>query len=231
MSVTSEVWAQAKQKLCPLGDDRPDIPMFAAPGDWQPTLGEFKKALSRLKTGKAQDLGGWSSELLQHSLHTPYLRDLGHKWVVQMAVATHLHARRSELLHATKLVALDKGGGQLRPICVSTIWVKLISYLLLPKARECLDPHLQGRQFGVGTSQGATAMIMHVKAHLAQFPEHVAVQLDFKNAFCTLHRQTCLEVVATLLGSQPAWFQAVSNMLTRPHASITPGGRGSFLHL
>ena len=192
MSVTSEVWAQAKQKLCPLGDDRPDLPMFATPGDWQPTLGEFKKALSRLKTGKAQDLGGWSSELLQHSLQTPYLRDLGHKWVINMAVATNLHAKRSELLHATKLVALDKGGGQLGPICVSTIWVKLISYLLLPKARECLDPHLQGRQFGVGTSQGATAMIMHVKAHLARFPEHVAVQLDFKNAFCTLHRQTCL---------------------------------------
>ena len=145
-----------------------------------------------------------------------------------MAVATNLHARRSELLHATKLVALDKGGGQLRPICVSTIWVKLISYLLLPKARECLDPHLQGRQFGVGTSQGATAMIMHIKAHLARFQEHVAVQLDFKNAFCTLHRQTCLEVVSGLLGSQPAWFQAISNMLTRPTHLLPPGEGEAF---
>ena len=45
MSVTSEVWTQAKEKLCPLGDDRPDPPMFATPGDWQPTLGEFKKGL------------------------------------------------------------------------------------------------------------------------------------------------------------------------------------------
>ena len=54
MSVTSEVWTQAKEKLCPLGDDRPDLPMFATPGDWQPTLGEFKKALSKLKTGKAK---------------------------------------------------------------------------------------------------------------------------------------------------------------------------------
>ena len=80
------------------------------PGDWQPTLGEFEKALSKLKTGKAQDLGGWSSELLQHSIRTPYLRDLGHKWIISMAVATNLHARGSELLHATKLVALDKGG-------------------------------------------------------------------------------------------------------------------------
>ena len=223
MGITSEVWMQAKEKLCPLGDDRPDLPMFATPGDWQPTLGEFKKAVSRLKTGKALDLGGWSSELLQHSMNTPHLRDLGHQWVVHMAVATNLHARRAEMMHATKLVALDKGGGQLRPICVSTIWVKLISYLLLPKARECLDPHLQGHQFGVGTSQGATAMIMHIKAHLARFQEHVAVQLDFKNAFCTLHRQTCLEVVSGLLGSQPAWFQAVSNMLTRPTHLLPPG--------
>ena len=111
MSITSDVWMQAKTKLCPLGDDRPDLPMFATPGDWQPTLGEFKKALSRLKTGKAFDLGGWSSELLQHTMHNPHLRDLGHKWVINMAVATNLHARRSELLHATKLVALDKGGG------------------------------------------------------------------------------------------------------------------------
>ena len=116
----------------------------------------------------------------------------------------------------------------MRPICVSTIWVKLISYLLLPKARECLDPHLQGRQFGVGTSQGATAMIMHIKAHLARFQEHVAVQLDFKNAFCTLHRQTCLEVVSGLLGSQPAWFQAVSNMLTRPTHLLPPGEGEAF---
>ena len=122
MSITSEVWMQAKAKLCPLQDDRPDLPMFATPGDWQPSLGEFKKALSKLKSGKALDLGGWSSELLQHSLRTPHLRDLGHKWIVSMAVTTNLHARRAEMLHATKLVALDKGEGQLRPICVSTLW-------------------------------------------------------------------------------------------------------------
>ena len=57
-----------------------------------------------------------------------------------MAVCTNLHARRAEMLRATKLVALDKGGGQLRPICVSTIWVNLTSYLLLSQAREHLDP-------------------------------------------------------------------------------------------
>ena len=202
LGITSEVWMQARHKLCPLGDDRPALPMFATPGDWHPTPGEFKKALTRLKPGKALDLGGWSSEILQNAFKTPNLRDLGHQWLVQTAVSTTLHARRAEMMHATKLVALDKGGGQLRPICVSTIWVKFLSYLLLPQAREHLDPHLRGSQFGVGTPQGASAMLMHIKAHLARFPEHVAVQLDFKNAFCTLHRQTCLEVVSKLLGSR-----------------------------
>ena len=219
---------QARHKLCPLGDDRPALPMFATPGDWHPTPGEFKKALTRLKPGKALDLGGWSSEILQNAFKTPNLRDLGHQWLVQTAVSTTLHARRAEMMHATKLVALDKGGGQIRPICVSTIWVKLLSYLLLPQAREHLDPHLRGSQFGVGTPQGASAMLMHIKAHLARFPEHVAVQLDFKNAFCTLHRQTCLEVVSKLLGSRPAWFEAASNLLTRPAHLLSPGDEDPF---
>ena len=70
-------------------------------------------------------------------------------------------------------------------------------------------------------------MLMRIKAHLAQFPEHVAVQLDFKNAFCTLHRQTCLEVVSRLLGSQPPWFQAVSN-LTRLAFLLPPRAEEAF---
>ena len=55
-----------------------------------------------------------------------------------------------------------------------------------------------------------------------------AVQLDFKNAFCTLHRQTCLEVVSKLLGSRPAWFEAASNLLTRPAHLLSPGGEDPF---
>ena len=46
---------------------------------------------------------GWSSKNLQN-------------------LVTTLHAKRAEMLHATKLVVLDRRGGQLsRPICISTI--------------------------------------------------------------------------------------------------------------
>ena len=51
----------------------------------------------------------------------------------------------------------------------------------LTSAQGDLDPHLQGHQFGVGTYEGATAMLMHTKSHLARFQEHVDIQLDFKN--------------------------------------------------
>ena len=63
----------------------------------------------------------------------------------------------------TKLGGLDKGGGQLRPICVSTIWVKLISYLILPPAREHLDPHLR-EVVSLGSAPhrgGGSAVLMH----------------------------------------------------------------------
>ena len=56
-------------------------------------------------------------------------------------------------------------------------------------------------------------MLMHIRN----------MWLFIKNAFCTLHRQTCLEVVSKLLGTRPAWFQAVSNLLTRPAHLLSPG--------
>ena len=52
---------------------------------------------------------------------------------------------------------------------VSSIWVQLFSCLVLPSARECLDPHLRGRQLGVGSSRSQChALLMHIKAHLAK---------------------------------------------------------------
>ena len=75
-------------------------------------------------------------------------------------------------------------------------------------------------------------MLMHIKAHLAQFPEHVAVQLYFKNAFCTLDRQTCLEVVSGLLGiPSQLGFKASFQHVDQTGTPITSGGGRCILYL
>ena len=118
-------------------------------------------------------MGGWSSEILQNAFKTPNLRDLGHQWLVQTAVSTTLRVRRAEMMHATKLVALDKGGGQLRPICVSTIWVKLLSYILLP----CLEvvSKLGSRPAWFEAASNLLTRLAHLLSHEGPFSTYDGV--------------------------------------------------------
>ena len=76
---------------------------------------------------------------------------------------------------------------------------------VLQPAKSDLEIFLRDRQFGIGTSQGGLAMTTALKAHLAEHPTHVVACLDFKNAFGTIDRGTCMKV------RESPWFQGVTN--------------------
>ena len=124
-------------------------------------LGNLRWGNSTRLPGTALDWG-WCSELSQSIFRTASIRDLGHQRLISLAVCMSLHARRAEIYMLPNSCPWTRGG-QLRPICVSSVWVKLLSYLLLPMSRADLDPRLQGNQFGVGTSEGADPMFMRSK--------------------------------------------------------------------
>ena len=96
------------------------------------------------------------------------------------------------------------------------IWTKLVSHLLLAQARPDLEPFLKGRQFGIGTPQGGLAMTLTIRARLAANPTHVVASLDFKNAFGTLQRSTCMDTLRKLCPQCPAWLDVVNVLLARP---------------
>ena len=81
------------------------------------------------------------------------------------------------------------------------LWSTLLSHLLLQPAKPDLEIFLRDRQFGIGTPQGGLAMTTALKAHLADNPTHVVACLDFKNAFGSIDRATCMKVrLSVLLG-------------------------------
>ena len=96
------------------------------------------------------------------------------------------------------------------------IWTKLVSHLLLAQARPDLEPFLKGRQFGIGTPQAGLAMTLTIRARLAANPTHVVASLDFKNAFGTLQRSTCMDTLRKLCPQCPAWLDVVNVLLARP---------------
>ena len=65
-------------------------------------------------------------------------------------------------------------------------------------------------------------MTTALKAHLAENPTHVVARLDFKNAFGTIDRNTCMKVLRELCPQNPAWLDAVNVLLAQPVLVINP---------
>ena len=155
-------------------------------------------------------------------MNHPHLKRVVLAWIHTHAIATSGPARRRGLWRTHRLVCLDKGGGAIRPILIGMIWSKLLSHLLLQPAKSDLEVFLRDRQFGIGTPQGGLAMTTAIKAHLSAHPDHVVACLDFKNAFGTIDRTTCIQVLRELCPHHPAWLDAVNVLLSEPALVVNP---------
>ena len=210
-------WEEAIAKLTPHATPEGAVPLREdiAPEKWHPTPREYEHAISKLKKNKAADAGGWTTETAQSCMNHPHLKQVILAWIHNHATATSGPARRRGLWRTHRLVCLDKGGGAIRPILIGMIWSKLLSHLLLQPAKSDLEVFLRDRQFGIGTPQGGLAMTTALKAHLSTHPNHVVACLDFKNAFGTIDRTTCMKVLRELC-PHPAWLDTVNVLLSEP---------------
>ena len=92
-------------------------------------------------------------------------------WLTRIA-QLHPDACQARTWHAHKLVCLKKPQGGHRPILISSVWIKLISRLLLKEAGAPLKELVQNVQFGVGIPHGGLALLTKVRSHLHKNPRH-----------------------------------------------------------
>ena len=216
--ITAKVWEEAKGKLKLHADDPP--PSVDAKS-WHPTVEQCTTVIYELKHNKAPDMGGWTTESAKVVFLLPHLPVL---WTARLTRLAHLYPEtcQARTWHAHKLVCLRKPQGGHRPILVSSVWIKLISRLLLKEAGAPLKEPVQNVQFGVGVPHGGLALLTKVRSHLHKNPTRVAAQLDFQNAFGTMHHKACIEQLEKHINPQEPWFLATKNLWSRnvaiPHA-------------
>ena len=99
-------------------------------------------------------------------------------------------------------------------------WIKLISRLPLKEAGAPLKD--LDTQFGVGVPHGSLALLTKAQSHLHHNPTHVAAQLDFQNAFGTMHRKACIAQLEKHINSQEPWLPATKNLWSRNVATPHP---------
>ena len=115
----------------------------------------------------------------------------------QCSTRWNMPHRRRPILFGGSLIALEKKSGGVRPIVIGYTWRRLaakcaISYAI-PELADLFSPI----QLGVGVPGGCEAAVLAARRYAEHMPDdHVIVNLDFSNAFNSLHRDAMLKAVA-----------------------------------
>ena len=166
-------------------------------GPAQVDADRFLGILQRLLQGTASGLSGWTYEhIWAAGLHSHRTKDAMRGFVNDLLSGDIPHCH---LLLASRLIALEKPQGGVRPIAIGETFLRLSSIYALLTAQNAADL-LAPLQIGVGISGGA-----EIPGHSSRpdfcNPDVVTAQVDLQNAFNLAHRNDMVHAVADKLPS------------------------------
>ena len=177
-------------RAAPALEPRPRL--GAAPALW--ARKDTKRALRATPKGSGEALGGGRWEHWRLVLHAPAALKALHE-VLQRVAAANLPESVAEALALSKLTALRKPSGGVRPIAAPSLLRRLAGRLLVSTRKGELATALGRQQFAVGTAAGAEVLGHSVRALTEADPDLVLLCLDARNAYGTASRSACLDAL------------------------------------
>ena len=138
--------------------------------------------------------------------------DSAHQWLLLQLARVYsdfawgrLLTDTSAALASARLIPVGKKGGGVRPIVVGDTVRRLAGKFLLGRYQEEAGAKLAPEQLGVGVKRGAELIMHRLRSWAARAPpDHLLLQLDFRNAFNTVLREALMQAIK----EQCPWFLA-----------------------
>ena len=115
----------------------------------------------------------------------------------------------AKLLSASRLIALPKSNGDVRPITVGECIRRLTAKVLCLQKKESVAAYFSPLQHGVAVEGGSELLLHHINLLIESHPNWVVLKTDLKNAFHSVERALLLPEVAK---SFPDIFHHVHQM-------------------
>ncbi|KAL2635415.1 hypothetical protein R1flu_006894 [Riccia fluitans] len=146
--------------------------------------------------------------------------DLASGFDLLFELCTHIAQGRvspsmAYLLGASRLLALEKPSGGVRPIAVGEVLYRLVARTLGFQFREALADHFSPLQFGVATRGGCETIIHGLCATLDLHPDWVVLQVDIRNAFNIVSREAFFRELRAATDSIDQLFPFVRSFYAR----------------
>jgi hypothetical protein len=157
------------------------------------------EVLHELPKGSAPGPSGWTYEHIRAATSTTNSA-LGALLALMNAILSGKLPHLPVLLDCS-LHAFEKPGGNgIRPIAVGEVLVRLAG-LCAMAACPGAGPALAPLQLGVGVKGGSQIVGHSLRSGIEADPGSITVQLDFRNAFNSVHREAMLAAIAEHEGS------------------------------
>jgi hypothetical protein len=180
-----------------------------------PDTEALQSALKSFKVDTAPGVSGWTVPLLRAAMRSKVVMEMIHSLCTMMVSGT---APGQEMLCSSRLVALAKPGGGIRPIAVGELLYRLCTKAIL---RHSLKPDfLLGNQFGVGSKGGVEPVVHAVNTALDNHKFTHLTSLDFTNAFNSVGRQLVAQAVRKY---SPVLYRLAKWAYNKPTDLVLPG--------
>ena len=130
-----------------------------------------------------------------------------------------------QALRSGELVALDKGGGEVRPLLVGAS-LRRLGLRALARARKTQLADAAGEhQYGVGRKGGATLLVKHLQALVETRPDATFIKVDVKAAFQRMRRGPAFQAMAAAV---PEVAEVLQAWYAEPAEHYWRGANGQF---
>ncbi|KAL0221644.1 hypothetical protein RCL1_001498 [Eukaryota sp. TZLM3-RCL] len=170
---------------------------------------EVTKAILRLPSGKAPGPSGISFDLLKSVVrqNSLIIADL----VVFFNNLISLKIKPPQEFTASRLIALTKPNGKLRPIAVGESLYRLLSGIVFNRVGDKAKNYFTPFQYGIKTIDGASVAALTSDVFYHQNPNNCIFNLDFKNAFNSVTRSAIASELATKFPEVESFFYTFYN--------------------
>ncbi|KAL0246327.1 hypothetical protein GEMRC1_007539 [Eukaryota sp. GEM-RC1] len=136
-----------------------------------------------------------------YSIHP--LQDLLHRFLNNSCSSV-----LSSVLTSSKLLALSKPNGGVRPIAVSELFPRIVARFLVKKLNS--DVFRKSGQFGVSCPNGSEAIVHYLRSLRFSHPSSRIISVDIRNAFNCVDRIQMLKAVKQFPDLLPFFFWSYS---------------------
>ncbi len=107
----------------------------------------------------------------------------------------HLPHSISSLLSASRLIAVPKKNGDVRPIGVGEVFRRITAKVICNQLKSNFADHLSPLQHGVAVEGGSEMLVHHIQLALESNPSWALLKTDMSNAFNSVNRSNLLQQV------------------------------------